>query len=270
MRSIRGEDDAPEATESPRGASTYPESLRALDSRSSACSACNTRNRSNLYTLLMPPAPDWFWIVSPLILIAGWFVVNAITSKRELNNWRRTTLTNAVSSMIEASNKRRSLVGKIENARERPKDLIEEQEHLMLTASQQIEICMAEDVSRFCTAIELMHKRSNIAIYALQEGWGSDNGNPVSLLNVEEIRVNVKAAHMDTEQLTWYHNQLIRQLQIELGLRKFEFNPDHAQVLNRKPNRKIRLPARLRKWIYTKRSERSYNRSIKKLPSVKP
>lgn len=219
----------------------------------------------------MPPAPDWFWIVSPLILIAGWFVVNAITSKRELNNWRRTTLTNAVSSMIEASNKRRSLVSKIEqDARERAQSAIEEQEHVMLTASQQIEICMADDLARFCNTIDLMHRRSNNAICILEEGWGSDKGRRVSLLNVEEIETNLAAARMDSVQLTWNHNELIKHLQIELGLRKFEFNPDHAQVLNRKPNRKIRLPARLRKWIYIKKSERSYNRSIKNLPSVKP
>lgn len=218
----------------------------------------------------MPPAPDWFWIVSPLILIAGWFVVNAITSKRELNNWRRTTLTNAVSSMIEASNKRRSLVMKIDDARDRPKDLIEEQEHLMVTASHQVNICMAEEVANCLKTIETLHRRSAVSIEILETNWGVGPYGDVPLLSEEEIEHHLIIAQIRSPELEWAHGQLIRELQIELGLRKFEFNPDHAQVINRKPNRKIQLPARLRKWIYTKRSARSYNRSIKKLPSVKP
>lgn len=218
----------------------------------------------------MPPAPDWFWIVSPLILIAGWFVVNAITSKRELNNWRRTTLTNAVSSMIEASNKRRSLVMKVEDARERPKDLIEEQEHLMVTASHQINICMAEEVADRIRTIKNLHRRSSISLEILETNWGVGPYGDVPLLSEQEISDNLAIARVKTPELEWAHGQLIRELQIELGLRKFEFNPDHAQVLNRKPNRKMQLPAKLRKKIHIKKRERSLRRHIKQSPSVKP
>lgn len=218
----------------------------------------------------MPPAPDWFWIVSPLILIAGWFVVNSITSKRELNNWRRTTLTNAVSSMIEASNKRRSLVMKIEDARERPRDLIEEQEHLMLTARLQINICMAESLSRHLRTIENLHRTSSIAIEVLETSWGVGPFGELPLLSDEEINDHLQNVRMKTPKLEWSHRRLIRELQIELKLRKFEFYPDDALVLNRRPKKRFRLPARLQKWIWIKKREASHKRATKKLSNVEP
>jgi len=225
----------------------------------------------------MPPAPDWFWIVSPLILIAGWFVVNAITSKRELNNWRRTTLTNAVSSMIEASNKRLSLIKKKKYA----SDDTEAYEHDIRTAVQQIEICRADQVYAYASQIRKAHIESRNAIYDLELLRATTSDSYLEPLTpVEQPYVTNRTRElnelieMNQRKLHFDHRMLVRELQIELGLRKFEFDPDAAQVLTGSKPSKIHLPPRMHKWIWTRQqnhlAKKAEKKALKNSPSVKP
>ena len=225
----------------------------------------------------MPPAPDWFWIVSPLILIAGWFVVNAITSKRELNNWRRTTLTNAVSNLIEASNKRLSLIKKKKHA----SDDTDVYVHDIRTAVQQIEICRADQVYAYASQIRKAHIQSRNSIddlASLRESMTDPSLEPFTpkeqAYMKERTRELVELIEMNQRKLHFDHRMLVRELQIELGLRKFEFDPDAAQVLIGSKPFKVHLPPQVHKWIWTRKQYRSAKKAEKQVlkdsPSVKP
>lgn len=209
----------------------------------------------------------WYITAIPvaIIAIAGWFFVHRATQSRDLLNWRRTTLLTAVSTLIEASNKRRALIAKGDDERDRPKEAIEEQEQRILIAETQINVCMAEDVTNYARAIKTLHTRSKTALYRLDFSWGSTPYEPVRLLSPEEVEKLEKVAYIDHEKLEWNHRKLVKALQIEIKLRKYEFNPDNAQVINIPGKRSFKLPARYRKWRWTKKRQRSFKAASKQI-----
>ncbi|PCK26342.1 hypothetical protein [Rhodococcus qingshengii] len=203
-------------------------------------------------------------IATAIVAAAGWYFVHRASQSRDLLNWRRTTLLTAVSTLIEASIKRRALIAKGTDERDRPKDAIEEQEQRILTAEIQINTCMAEDVSNYARAIKKLHQQSDTALSKLDFAWGSNAYASVRILSEEETEKLEKAAYIPNNQLEWNHQQLVKALQIEIKLRKYEFNPDEAQVINIASNRSFRLPARMRKWFWTKKRVWSFRWASKK------
>ncbi|MDH6679881.1 hypothetical protein M2284_004106 [Rhodococcus sp. LBL1] len=190
----------------------------------------------------MTSTPPWAFIVTALVAVVGWFAVNKITNKRELHNWRRTTLLQAVSSLIEASLSRYDAVhesGPITDSYSVP-SVIREADRKMVSAQYQILICRADDISKFADAIIRLHSRSNHAIDELRTGYGSGAHGPIRLLSDEEVKDYEKMAFINQNELKWNHDQLIRELQVEVKLRKAEFNPDHAQVVHLQRPPKIR------------------------------
>lgn len=203
-------------------------------------------------------------IAATVVAIAGWFVAHRTSQSRDLLNWRRTTLLTAVSTLIEASIKRRALIAKGTDERDRPRDAIEEQEQRILTAEIQINTCMAEDVSNYARAIKKLHQQSDTALSKLDFAWGETAYESVRLLSEQETEKLEKVAYIPNNQLEWNHQQLVKALQIEIRLRKYEFNPDEAQVIDTIGKRSFKLPARMRKWFWTKKRVRSFRRANKR------
>lgn len=180
----------------------------------------------------MTSTPPWAFIVTAVVAVVGWFAVNWITNKRELRNWRRTTLLQAVSSLIEASLSRIDAVqeaGQIAYGYVVP-PVLREADRKMVSAQYQILICRADGVSKFADAIIRLHTRSNHAIERLRTSYGIGAYGPIRQLSDEEVEVFEKSAFVDPTELKWNHDQLIKELQVEIKLRKPESRPDHAQV----------------------------------------
>ncbi|MBM4536462.1 hypothetical protein GS433_18900 [Rhodococcus hoagii] len=184
----------------------------------------------------MTSTPPWAFIVTAAVAAAvaviGWFAVNKITNKRELQNWRRTTLLQAVSSLIEASLSRYDAVhesGPITDSYSAP-SVIREADRKMVSAQYQILICRADGVSKFADAIIQLHSQSNSAIEKLRTSYGSGAYGPIRLLSDEEVWDYEKRAYIEANRLKWNHDELIKELQVEIKLRKEEFDPAHTQV----------------------------------------
>jgi len=176
--------------------------------------------------------PPWAFIVTALVAVIGWFAVNKITNKRELQNWRRTTLLQAVSSLIEASMSRNDTVqesGQIAYGYV-VSPVLREADRKMVSAQYQILICRADGVSKFADAIIGLHSRSNHAIDKLRSSYGVGAHGAIRQLSDEEVEDYEKTAFVDPNELEWNHDQLIRELQVEIKLRKAEFNPDHTYL----------------------------------------
>lgn len=55
-------------------------------------------------------APWWAFIVTAAIAILGWFLVNALNTKREIKNWKRSELLKISSQLITLSSRRNRLL----------------------------------------------------------------------------------------------------------------------------------------------------------------
>lgn len=186
-------------------------------------------------------------------------------------------MTNAVSNLIEASNKRLSLIKKKKYA----SDDTEAYEHDIRTAVQQIEICRAAQVYAYASQIRKAHIQSRNSIGDLDSLRESIIDPYLEPFTLEEqaytknrTREINKLIEMNQRKLHFDHRMLVRELQIELGLRKFEFDPDAAQVLTGSKPSKIHLPPRIHKWIWTRKqnhlAKRAEKKALKNSPSIEP
>lgn len=184
-------------------------------------------------------APWWAFIFTAVVALSiaagGWLVGHHQASKRDLQNWRRTTLLQAVSTMIEASNSRYDIAQTVKKLHQysHDKELLRAEERKMLTAEYQIRICITHEVGTYATAIIKQHQWSTDSLLKLETKWGHSAYEPVQLMSDEEIAEEEARAFMDKTRLHWNHDQLIEALQVEIKLRKYERNPDHAYVLTK-------------------------------------
>ncbi len=161
--------------------------------------------------------PDWFWIVSPLLIVLSWFAVNWITSKRELNNWRRTTLLQAVTTLLEESHRRHSLcvLDDWSTSADARRIAIAQ-----MTASQNVFlICEARGPLAATAEIIKQHIISDHAIQILQSSIKNESWiDATDKLSQEQRDKYTLEAQMDAITLKRSHDNLIIEYQKEAGL----------------------------------------------------
>lgn len=90
-------------------------------------------------------------LIAGLIACIGWYVVHRTSRSRDLLNWRRTALLQAVSSLLEASNARYEAL----TTDGMPRSELRKQYRRMLAANDQIRISSSGTI--FSTAGLVMH-----------------------------------------------------------------------------------------------------------------
>ena len=140
-----------------------------------------------------------------MLIIAGWFVVNWVTSNREKRNWRRTTLLQAVTTLLEQSHRRHSLCllddwSTSADARRIAIDQISAAQNVFL-------ICEAEGLLAAAAEIAAQHIASDRAIQILETSINNDSWNNAKDNLSQEQREKYKLqARMDAVTLKKSHD----------------------------------------------------------------
>ncbi|WP_158170901.1 hypothetical protein [Rhodococcus sp. JT-3] len=167
-------------------------------------------------------------VIAGVTAIGGWIVVHRTSQSRDLKNWRRTTLLEAVSTIVETSISRRdhiqASIGNydrftIKQGYEVPSE-VRESQRKMLAARYQVQICKANDVLIFAEEIIKLHARSSDAIQRLQRSYVETPYEIVRNMTDEQIRNNEALAEIDIIRFDHNHREIIRALQVELNLSK--------------------------------------------------
>lgn len=168
-------------------------------------------------------------VIAGVIAIGGWIVVHRTSQSRDLQNWRRTTLLEAVSTMVETSISRRdhiqASIGNydrftIKKGYKVPPE-VREAQRKMLAARYQIQICQADGVLSFAAKIIRMHARSSDAIQRLQRSYIVTQFEIVRNMTDEQIKKNEAQAEIDIDEFDELHREIIKALQVELNLAKY-------------------------------------------------
>lgn len=168
-------------------------------------------------------------VLATIVAIGGWFVVHRTSQSRDLKNWRRTTLLEAVATMVETSISRRdhiqASIGNydrftIKQGYEVPPE-VREAQRKMLAARYQIQICQADGVLLFADNIIRMHARSSDAIQRLQRSYVETPYEIARNMNDDQIKKNESQAEIDIDEFDVNHREIIKALQVELSLAKY-------------------------------------------------
>ncbi|MDV6265070.1 hypothetical protein [Rhodococcus globerulus] len=168
-------------------------------------------------------------IAATVVAIVGWYVVHRTSQGRDLKNWRRTTLLEAVSALVESSIARRDQITTANGLYDRftipmgfevPKEARESYRKMAATRYQ-IQICVADKVLGIADQIIMLHTTSDTSIERLKRSFMSPRPGEVSRnMTDDQIVEDEELAEINLAQLTQYHDQIIRELQVEIGLRK--------------------------------------------------
>ena len=167
-------------------------------------------------------------VIAGLIAIGGWVVVHRTSQSRDLKNWRRTTLLEAVATLIESSIARRDQITTAIGPYDRftvPRsfevpDEARESYRKLSAARYQIKICIADEVLNFSDKIIELHTTSNTSIERLKRSFMTNSVKIARNMTEEQIINDEALAEIDLAELTDLHDQLINALQVEIDLKK--------------------------------------------------
>ncbi|WP_143547098.1 hypothetical protein [Rhodococcus sp. 05-2255-1e] len=193
--------------------------------------------------IIVQSATPW-WTIGSAVLVAliGWYVIHRTSKSRDRENWRRDTLTRAVSELLESSNTQLDLITSILNYKSVNKESLTDPMAELVKSRrrtersiEQISICIAPKVKHYADHVFKLNRThaKNVALYIK---------DAIRQLDTEVLDDLRKQAQPNTKELKFFHRQLIRSLQEEIGLTGIEIDPDHAYVTTSQPG-KIRSKA---------------------------
>ncbi|WMN01685.1 hypothetical protein [Rhodococcus erythropolis] len=153
-------------------------------------------------------------VIGGLIAIGGWFVVHRTSQSRDLLNWRRTALLHAVSTLIEASNNRHDTI----LDKSVPNSDLRKDYRKMQAAHDQIRVCASDSTLFAAAGVLSLHTTSENEIHGYAN-W--IEGFPV--IKSHNLR---NFAEINGAKLSHYHNNLIREAQIDLKILKPDSVPE--------------------------------------------
>lgn len=170
-------------------------------------------------------------MIAGLIACVGWYVVHRTSRSRDLLNWRRTALLQAVSTLIEASNNRHDTIPD----KSVPNSDLRKDYRKMQAAHDQIRVCGSASTLFAAAGVLSLHTKSEHEIHGYSN-W--IEGFPV--IKSHNLR---NYAAINGAKLIHYHNVLIREAQIELKIIKpgtfpeIEWNDDEELEESNRINR---------------------------------
>lgn len=174
--------------------------------------------------IIVKSATPW-WTIGSAVLVAliGWFVIHRTSKARDLENWRRTTITSAAAELIEKSDSYNLTKNSLLNPPFPRGESLQGQLEIIFAALNEMNSKMT--TLRIC-GDEMVHAKAK-EIYEFNKTDGGKDIIPFirdylkdPRKSLDSIAKEAPKYRQDTSQLTQLHNQLIQATQIATGVKK--------------------------------------------------